>query len=54
MILWSDIEKSMELHKRQAEAKRKIEEIRKRQEDNLKKFHIDYKNIKTRKVKERE
>ena len=52
MILWSDIEKSMELHKRQAEAKRKIEEIRKKQEDRLKKFHIDYKALK--KIKERE
>ncbi len=39
MILWSDIEKSMELHRRQAEAKRQIELLRKKQEDALKALH---------------
>ena len=54
MILWSDIEKSMELHRRQSEAKRRIEEIRKRQEESLQKLHIKHKtNVNTIITKEK-
>ena len=54
MILWSEIEKSMELHRRQSEAKRRIEEIRKRQEESLQKLHIKHKtNVNTIITKEK-
>lgn len=52
MILWADIYKAREMYRRQAEAKRKIEELKRKQEERLKRFHIDYKVIKT--IKERE
>lgn len=42
MILWSDIVRSMELHKRQEEARRQIEQIKKKQDDALRKLRIKH------------
>lgn len=52
MILWEDIYKAREMYRRQAEAKRVIEELKRKQEERLKRFHINYKVNKT--MKERE
>ena len=54
MILWSDVRRSMELHRRQAEARRQIEQIKRKQEEELEKLRIKHRINYTKIQREKE